>query len=287
MKKIIASAMAFTMLCTTAFAAPTKNKFYNKNTFGRDMLAWTASKFAKDTKTDNIPDSGSNDNKNDAENNGNTTKPDSGNRLTMADVVGGICVVGSVIRTTVGGEDAVKVTYYVNGSETARECYFVSSSRTNGKYKYEDITSGSLIYVSLRPDATVGKYAVMSVIGSNGLPIVDSAAFRANFSSGKANFEFSYIADIRTRNGATVVTTGSDEALVTDKNTFCYTFDNSVRNPGVVVGDFMSGDVDSARYDESSGKSTVYFIYAVIYDGETKAICSFAKPITVDGNAEI
>lgn len=287
MKKIIASAMAFTMLCTTALAAPTKNKFYNENTFARDMLAYTASKIVKDTKPDSTPDNGSNDNKGDTGNNGNTTNPDSGKSLTMADVVGGICVVSSVMHATVGGEDAVKVTYYANGSETARECYFVSSSRTNGKYKYEDITSGSLIYVSLRSDATVGKYAVMSVIGSNGVPVVDSAAFRANFSSGKANFEFSYIADTRTRIGATVVTTGSGESLVTDKNTFCYTFDNSARNSRVIVGDFMSGDVDTAQYDESTDKSVVYCIYAVTYDGETKAICSFAKPITVDGNAQM
>ena len=293
MKKIIASAMAFTLMCTTALAAPTKNKFYNQNTFGRDMLSFTTGKFADGTKPDTKPDSGSNDSKGDtgnngnSGNNGNTAKPDSGKNLTMADVVGGICVVSSVMHATVGGEDAVKVTYYANGSETARECYFVSSSRTNGKYKYDDITSGSLIYVSLRSDATVGKYAVMSVIGSNGAPVVDTAAFRANFSSSKANFEFSYIADTRTRNGGTVVTTGSGEALVINKNTFCYTFDNSARNAKVTVGDFMSGDVDTAEYDETADKSRVYCIYAVTYDGETMAICSFSKPITVDGNAEV
>ncbi len=274
MKKIIASAMAFTLLCTTAFAAPAKNKFYNQNTFGRDMLGFVTGSLAKDVKPDEKPTD-------------NAKKDDTRKNLTMADVVAAICVASSVKRTTVGGEDGVTVTYHANGSETARECYFTSSARTNGKYKYEDITNGSLFYVSLRSDATVAKYAVMSVIGADGAPFVDDAAFRENFSTSKAGFEFSYIAGTRTRNGNTVVTTGSGEPLVIDKNTYCYTFDNSARNAKVTVGNFMSGDVDVAEYDETADKTRVYCIYAVTYDGETKAICSFAKPIMVDGNAEI
>lgn len=282
MKKIIASVLAISVICTTAFAAPTKNKFYNKNTFGGDFLNFVTQTVIKNEQKPNENPKQDTDDKKD------NPKTDTTKRLTMADVVGGACVVSNVTHSSYSGEDAVKITYYANGEDKERECYFVSSSRSGGgRYKYEDITKGSVIYVSLRSDATVSKYAVMSIIGSNGVPVADETAFRANFSNSKAAAEFSYIADIRSRNGNTVVTLGNGEVLVIDKNTFCYTFDNTAKNSKVTAGDFMAGDVDGAKYDEATDTSLVYPVYAFVYDGETKAICSFAKAVRINGNAEI
>lgn len=278
MKKIVASVLAASLICTSVCAAPTKNEFYNKNTFIRNFFAFIMETVNKNAQTDK-PGQIADDKKDD-------TQTDTNKRLTMSDVVGGICIVSNVSRSSYIGEDAVKITYYANGNETARECYFVSSSRNGGvRFNYDDITVGSLIYVSLRTDATVSKYAVMSVVGSNGIPVVDENSFKANFSTTKAASEFSYITDTRARNGNTVVTLGNGEVLVIDKNTFCYTFDNTAKNAKVTVGDFMAGNVDSPNYDETTDTSTVYYVYAVTYDGETKAICSFAKADRISGNA--
>ncbi len=270
MKKIISLTIILSLILTTVSAAPYKNEFLNREFFSMNFIDFLFNGKKFDVSDEKLPEK--------------DEKP----VKTMASVTASVCIANSVSKALISGEDAIKVTFYTGGKDTLYECYFTDSSRTKGGlYTYKDITAGSLFYVSVNDDSFVTDYSVVSVISKiTKLPTVDASAITYNLLSPKAECRTSYIKDYRKKDDRIIVEFINGEVHSVNEDAFSYTLDNQGKTLVVDTDSFLSGDVDKALYDETTGTTIAYPVIAFLWDGEVVAICSFGIPAALNGNLE-
>lgn len=204
---------------------------------------------------------------------------------TMENIVRNMYVAESVINSVYNGDEAKTVKFY-DRDGILRECYFTYKSMNRANlFSYDDLDKGSLFYISADKNGLVKSYGILSVI-KDGVITVDSTFSNANFNL-KTKQYFSYIKDIRSRNGKTVVTLGDGNTISVGDSATMYTCDKSGKNMRIFADGFDNGSVITRpEYDESLNKTMVSPVIAMEYNGGIVAICGFGFPIYVDGNIE-
>lgn len=282
MKKILALLISLMLIMTTAYAQESKAVFYDSFNIFRFI---NSSLIRPDNTSQNPPETETpaGDDKDEAVS--DDTKKEV---LTLRDVVSAMCIADSVSQAVVNGNDVVKVEFYTGNDKKIRECYFSDRSYTKSRgFGYDDIVKGSLFYIRTDSDGMVTNYAVIAVIDkTTKLYNVDEAAIKSNFSSGKISFSYSYITDMRSRNGVTSVSLANGDDLLVAEDAAEFTFDTAGRTPKVNPGSFTKAGVDLPEYDEESNTSKAYTVFAMNYEDETVAICSVSTPVYVKGNIE-
>lgn len=280
-KNTVACIVALLLVFNVAFASPMDMSKEPLDELNFDIFRYICSNFVKTSE------SSTEQNKNnsiDTESQGTSKKP-----VTMRDVAGAMCIANSVYQVIVDGVDATKVTYHSGTKDRLYECYFTENSDTKkSRFTYEDITKGSIFYVSLTDEGYVTNYTVIAVVNKETKNFeVDQGAVAMNFNSKKVSLSYSYITEIFKNDGKTIVTLANGDDLVVANDAAEFVYHNHERNNKVYVGDFWRFNVGVPRYDEENDVTEVYMVFAMTFDDETVAICSITTPSYIKGNSEV
>ena len=278
MKKLICLYIILCMVCTVSFAAP------------YDMEYLTSSKFKLAMMIDSLRDlgfSGADTDKGTADSDADTPSTDK-KPVTfrhISDVAAAVAVVESIAYATYDGDNMHKMTYYVSGSENAKECYFNTDSDSyGGAFLYDDLTPGSLVYVELDKNRVVDEYCILAVLDrTSGIPQVDLSA-SGMFNSDKIQYTYSYILDYGSSNGEIGIDLTDGNSLSIPADSIKYTVEPKRGSVKIHQDDCLAADVYSAEYDENLGKSIVYPVISVAYKGEAVFTCAYSVPMYLNGD---
>lgn len=286
MRKLICIIMALCIMTSTVMAAPYRYEYFNTTKFHIQTLLNTAKKYNVDVEYKKPAENNNGTNTSENNSSGSTDTSDVKQPNTMSNVVGSLCVVTSVSKALDNQEKVTKLTYYVNNSSEEKTCYINNDSYVYaGNYDVDNINVGSLVYIDLKDDAIVRRYSVVAVTDTaTNLPVIDYTALYGTYSSSKIKPVYSYIVDYRTAGGNILIMTENDYEIVAAKNAKLYTVDIDKRNTNVVSGDCLAADIDRADYNEQTGKTKAYMMFAIEYDDEAVFVCSYTTPVEIDGD---
>lgn len=275
MKKIICLYIALNIIFTGAFAAPYDFEYLAS---GRHTLVTLLQNLSKtfiagdhkvedESVTPSVPDKEKPKNKH------------------ISEVAAALAVVDSIISCTYEGEDMKKMTYYVNNGADKKECYFDSGSySTSGKFAYDQLTRGSLVYINPDKQGVVDQYRVVAVFDKvMNMPIVDVDS-SAIFNSSKISFVSSYILDYGYANQSYGIDLTDGNSLSIPSESYMYTIEPERNSVKIHTGSFSDGDVYKAEYHDDLDKTVVYPVVSVLYDDESVFTCSYSTPVYVDGD---
>lgn len=273
MKKLICLYIALNIVLTGAFAAPYDFEYL---TSGRYALITLMQSMA------NASDGGKNDT---AASSSSDTDKEKPKHRHISEVAAAVAVTDSISYCTYDGEDMKKMTYYVNGGEEKKECYFDSGSyNMGGKYDYDDLTAGSLVYVDLDKNGIVGEYHIVAVFDkASGLPKVDSSV-TISFGNGKIKSVNSYILDYRYRNDFYNIELTNGNNISVPSDSYMYTVEPERISVRIHTDTFSGGDVYKAEYRDDLGKTVVYPVISVLYKDEAVFTCTYSTPVYINGD---
>ena len=288
MKKIVALIIALMCFANTAFASTADIGSASSEKLNFDIFRYICSRLIRSEDNSDKLSSETNTSDTAEEKNSAAATDNSAKYRTLRGVAASMCVAASVSKAIVDGDDVTKVVYYTGTEGKAYECYFnYKSYAKNPMFTYEDITEGSIFYAGITAEGFVSNYAVVAVVDkSTKMFKVDENAVKENFNSKRVSCSFSYITDIRYRNGKTIVSLGNGEDLTVVEDAAQFTYNNYGRNSEVYAGYFTKSRVDTPEYDEENDVTEVYMVFAMNYEDETVAICSITTPAYVRGNIE-
>ncbi len=278
MKKLICLYIILCMVCTIAFAVP------------YDMEYLTSSKFKLAMLLDNLRNLGISDTDTD-EGAGDTdaNAPSTGKKPVtirhISDVAAAVAVVDNIAYTTYDGDNMHKMTYYVSGSDEAKECYFDTDSYSSvGAFLYEDLTPGSLVYVELDKNRVVEEYCILAVLDkASGIPQVDLSA-SGLFNPDKIQYTYSYILDYGNSKEEIGIDLTDGNSLSIPADSIRYTIEPKRGSVKIHHDDCLAADVFRAEYDETLGQTLVYPVISVAYKGEAVFTCSYSVPMYLNGD---
>lgn len=273
MKKIICIYISLNIILTGAFAAPYDMDYLAS---GRHTLITLMQNLSKTFATDEdkaetdisvVPDK-------------ETPK-----HKHISEVAAAVAVVENIISCTYEGDSMKKMTYYVNDGQEKQECYFDSDSyNLGGIYDIDNLTPGSLVYVSLDKKSVVDEYRVVALFDkTNNVPLIDSSA-TAVFRSAKIRIVASSILDYGYRNKYYGIELTNGNSLSIPSDSYMYTIEPERNSVKIHTGSFSDGDVYKAEYRDDLDKTVVYPVVSVLYDDESVFTCSYSTPVYVNGD---
>ena len=272
MKKFICLYIVLNIICISAYCAP------------YDMTYLASPRYALVSLIRSIAASTSDDEPK-VDEPASITEKEKPKYRNLSDVAAAVAVVDSIIHSSYEGEDMMKMVYYVNGDGEKHECYFDAGSYSlGGRYTYENLTRGSLVYIALDKNGVVDEYRVVSVLDkSTGRPVVDSDPTHI-FISQKVTFATSYILDYRYKNGFYAVELTDGGSLSVSSDSIMYTVAPERNTVKIYSDSFTDADVYKAEYQDSLGQTVVYPVISVIYEGESVFTCGYSTPVYIGGD---